>query len=397
MAPVASSINLTFNANYTGCHRVCWRTPGVGAYPLYDCTITVNCTGGGNSCSAIIPITVDNQTCDPVTFDGYVQACCEDEGSAEGRLPFSVTFTPNPNCKGYTIVCEGPVAVGSLAITNPGSGYAAGTTIPVTISGGGGAGATGTALVGDGGVLTTTIFPFGAGYVNGTYNNVPAVTLTGVGTGALFTVVVAGGQVFSATVVSGSNGSAYNIGDTFDFNAANLGGAGAGVVLTVNTVNTGQLQSVTLTAPGAGYTSAATATVAASGGIQATIGVVMDDCSAFDLDTCGATPVLTIPGVPLGTSFVACNTSPYVLPTGYDVEQNSCCYECTTITFTKSNTYANPSSTVYYQDCDSGQMIATVLAAGGGVGPVCAINGSWFVVESDPITGTTSVTVGASC
>ncbi len=401
MALVAASINLQFNANYAGCHRVCWRTPGVGAYPLYDCTIQVNCVGGGNTCSATIPIMVDNQSCDPVLFDGYVQACCEDIASPNGQLPFAETFTPNPNCKGYTITCEGPVGVASLVITNAGSGYVAGATVPIVISGGGGAGATANAIIGNGGVSdtagSTTIFPFGAGYVNGTYNNVPAVTLTGIGAGALFTVVVAGNQVFSVDVVAGSNGTGYNIGDTFNFNPANLGGAGGGVVVTINTVNTGTVQNVVLTAPGAGYTSVATGTLPASGGILATVGLIMEGCSTIDLDTCGGTPILVIPNIPLGTSFVACNTSAYAFPPEYDVDQNACCYECTTITFTKSNTYTNPSSTVYYQDCDTGEMIATVLVAGGGVGPVCAINGSWFVIESNPITGTTSVTVGAAC
>lgn len=397
MAPIPASINLTFNANYVGCHRVCWRAPGNGAYPLYDCTITVNCTGGGNSCSAIIPIMVDNASCDPVVFDGYVQACCEDEASLEGRLLFSETFTPNPNCKGYTITCVGPVGVASIAINNPGSGYVAGATIAVPITGGGGAGATANALIGNGGISTGTVFPFGAGYVNGTYNNVPAVTLTGVGVGALFTVVVAGNQVLSATVVAGSNGTGYNIGDTISFNPVNLGGAGAGVVVTVNTVNTGTVQSITVTAPGAGYTSQATATVPPSGGgVQATATVVMGTCPTIDVDTCGATPVTTVNTPPLGTTFVACNTAAYVLPVQYTVNQDSCCYDCTTITFNKPGAY-NPSSTVYYQDCSTGQLVKTILAGGGTVGPVCAVTNSWFVVESNPVTGVTTITVGAAC
>jgi hypothetical protein len=373
----------------------------VGAYPLYDCTITVNCTGGGNSCSATIPITVDNASCDPVTFDGYVQACCEEEGSLEGRLPFSVIFTPNPNCKGYTITCVGPVGVASLVITNAGSGYVAGATIPVTITGGGGAGATANAIIGDGGVSdqagSTTVAPLGAGYVNGTYNNVPAVTLTGVGVGALFTVVVAGGQVVSADVVPGSNGTGYNVGDTITFNAANLGGSGAGVVVTINTINTGMVQNIVVTAAGTGYTSQATATIPASGGgITATAVVVMETCPTIDVDTCGATPVTTVNTPPLGTTFVACNTAPYSLPAEYTVVQDSCCYECTTITFNKPGAY-DPSSTVYYQDCETGQLVKTVLAGGGSVGPVCAINGSWFVVESDPVNGVTNIVVGAAC
>lgn len=398
MAPIAASINITFNANYAGCHRVCWRAPGVGAYPLYDCTLQVNCVGSGNSCSATVPIMVDNQSCDPVTYDGYVQACCEDIDSPNGKLPFSITFTPNPNCKGYTITCVGPVGVDYLVITNAGSGYVAGATLVVTISGGGGSGATATALVGDGGISTGTVFPFGSGYVDGTYTNVPAVTLTGVGTGALFDVVVVGGQVTSATIVAGSNGTGYNIGDTISFNAANLGGAGSGVVITVNTVNTGTVQSITVTAPGTGYTSVATATLPASGGgIRATATVVMENCPQIDLDTCGSSPVTTITGgVPLGTSFVACNTSAYSLPSEYDVDQDACCFECTSITFNKPGLYDSP-ALAYYQDCETGQLVKTTLTGGASLGPVCAINGSWFVVESDPVNGVTNITIGAAC
>lgn len=398
MALTPASINITFNANYTGCHRVCWRTPGVGAYPLYDCTTQVTCTGGGASCSAIIGIMVDNTLCVPQVFDGYVQACCEDIDSPNGKLPFSVTFTPNPNCKGYTITCIGPVTVNKVIIINPGSSYVPGATIPVSIVGGGGGGAMANAIIGNGGIGDqagdTTIFPAGSGYVNGTYNNVPAVTLTGTGSGALFKVVVFSNVVITADVVVGSNGTGYLPGDTFTFNTANIGGVGSGVVVTVNTVNTGMVQNVVMVAPGAGYTSQATATIPPSGGIQATFGVKMGSCPLVDISTCGNPPFSL--QLPLGTGFVACATTPPAVPQQYSETQDACCSTCNFVTFTKADPYGPP-ATAYYTNCTTKAIIATVLTGGAVLGPVCAVTGSWFVIESDPVNGSTSIVVGAFC
>lgn len=72
----------------------------------------------------------------------------------------------------------------------------------------------------------------GAGYVNGTYINVPLTG--GTGTGAQATVVVAGGTVTTVTVTV--VGSAYVVGDTLSATAASLGGAGAGFSIKVETI-----------------------------------------------------------------------------------------------------------------------------------------------------------------
>lgn len=397
MALTPANLLINFISNYAGCHRICYRQGGAGPYTCTSCQpCTTNCAGNGAPCSTTIPIMVDNASCVPTVFDGYVQACCEDLTSLNGQIPFSITFTPNPNCKGYTITCVGPVSVNNISLTNPGSGYVAGATIPITISGGGGVGAAATALIGNGGIDIVSASNPGAGYVDGVYANVPAQTLTGVGSGALFTVTVVGGLVTIANVVPGFNGTLYNPGDTFTFLAANLGGAGAGVIIGVSTVNSGQIQSITMTNNGSGYTSQATATFLFSGGgITATGIVLMSPCPAIDIDTCGPTPPLILPGIPLGTGFVACNTTPYQLPPQYTVDQDACCFDCTTITFTK--TLGNPFSTVYHEDCSTGQFFSSVLSGGGTVGPVCAVTGSWFVIESNPVTGITNIAVGIAC
>lgn len=81
-------------------------------------------------------------------------------------------------------------------------------------------------------ILTFSSIAGGAGYTNGTYLNVP---LTGLpGTGALATVVVAGGAVISVTITAGGNG--YFVGNVLSALAANIGGTGSGFSATIGTV-----------------------------------------------------------------------------------------------------------------------------------------------------------------
>ena len=87
-------------------------------------------------------------------------------------------------------------------------------------------------------IVTASRTTFGFGYVDGSYINVPAVTLTGSGYGATFDVVtISYGEVVSIGVISGGNG--YAVGDTFTFSAASLGGTGSGFVGVVNTILSG--------------------------------------------------------------------------------------------------------------------------------------------------------------
>lgn len=99
-----ATITVTFTANYAGPHRICWRVQGDTG--PYVCTNIVTCAGGGNVCQAVVSIMVDPESCDPVTYEGYIQATCNAEGSSVGQVPWVVTFTPNPVCKGYTLTCN---------------------------------------------------------------------------------------------------------------------------------------------------------------------------------------------------------------------------------------------------------------------------------------------------
>lgn len=97
-----ATLTVNFTANYTGSHRICWRQCNIGTY---TCTNLVECVGGGNVCSAIISIMVDPESCDPVCFEGYIQAACNPENSTVDRIPWSTTFTPTPICVPYAIAC----------------------------------------------------------------------------------------------------------------------------------------------------------------------------------------------------------------------------------------------------------------------------------------------------
>lgn len=397
MASIPGTITVNFTSNYAGPHRVCWRIGGTGPY---DCTTIVNCGGGGAACTANIAVTVDNETCDPVVFDGYVQATCQLEGSLVDRVPFTNTFTPNPSCKGYTLTCES-VPVASVTIDNPGSGYNPMAPPAVSIATGPGVGATATAEVGNGGILTQTITTGGAGYVDGTYTNVPAVTLTGTGSGALYTVVVLGGVVVSVVLTDPGTsaveaGSGYNIGDTFEFNNANLGGAGTGVVITVNTLNTGMITFINMNTFGSGYISVPSVTVPAPGaGVQALFTAVLGTCAIYNAGAnCDST---TKPNITLGLneSTIVCNPVTPPAPEnpndGLTITQDVCCYNC------KSYTVDIPAGSVVrviYTDCATRQLHKSTLT-----GPIsatnCLVEGSLLVQHiSGPVSTTT---VGLVC
>lgn len=395
MAAIPATINVNFTSNYAGGHRVCWRIGNAGPY---NCSTVVTCLGGGNPCSANIGITVDNETCDAVTFEGYVQAICEDIGSLNGRVPFSTTFTPNPTCDSYHITCNS-VGVASFLVTSPGSAYIPGAPPLVTVTGTGTL-AAGTAVVGDGGIKGQTLTNGGTGYNGGgsaVFLNVPAVTLTGIGSGALYDVTVTTGVVTAVTLstLPTAPGVDYALGDTFEFSNANLGGTGSGVIITVATLNTGEIQYIMLTNAGSGYSSVPSVTIAPSGGLLAAATAIMAPCTTLDgYFNCDATAKTPIDHVSLGHSFNSCFSASPVLPPGYTLAEQGCCYDCISITVNKpiGNT-AN--ADFYYTACDTRNLVKVTLVPGSNF-VYCAVNNSWLIEEVDP-SGTTTVVTGAVC
>lgn len=196
MALENAEITIQFTAQWTGDHRVCYREVGA---PTYICTIPGSPSGdpgihtycaAGNTCQYNIPIQVDNETCDQVDYEGYVQAVCEDESSLTGRIPFTISFIPSPDCRRFEITCD---------------------NVPV---------------------LDVTGFPTGTGYADGVYPGLPAIG--GGGSNATFTVTVAGGIITNVTV--DTPGSGYTSAPTVDLSSISFT-PGTVAVLVVNLDN----------------------------------------------------------------------------------------------------------------------------------------------------------------
>lgn len=387
MAPVAATLEVTFISNFAGQHRVCWRiVPNL----IYDCTTITICSGMGNSCTAIIPITVDNESCDAVTYEGYAQASCEDETSLSGRTPFSITFTPSPVCDSYRVTCDN-TSVASITVTNPGTGYDPLVPPVIPVAGGGGAGATATPVVNADTFLTNG----GVGYTPGVYNNVPLLNVTGTGTGALATITVAAGGNIVSFFAGGitTSGSGYFPGNLFGVNnATQLGGTGTGFEAQFGP-NYGTITSISST-PGSGYTSVPTAIIPAPAiGITALATVVLAPCPTQTLgSSCNGSAADVITGMELGQSARACmTTTPIALPE-YVIIQEGCCYDCVTVDFAVSG--LSPATDIYYTDCVTHEVTVTTVAPGGTFGPICMVNNSWYW---DPASSVVTVNIGVAC
>jgi len=170
MSLVAAQIPVSWISNYPGPHRVCYRVVGA---PSYICTVPgtpgpgyhPNCAGGGAPCSYNIEIMVDNETCDQVDYEGYVQAACEDEASLIGRIPFAVSFIPAPACKRFEVTCDNS-PVEDVTINDGGTGYSDGVYNGLPATGGGGAGATFDVTVAGGVITVVAVATPGSGYTS---------------------------------------------------------------------------------------------------------------------------------------------------------------------------------------------------------------------------------------
>ncbi len=85
------------------------------------------------------------------------------------------------------------------------------------------------------GVETLGAITEGTGYTNGTYTNIPLTG--GTGTGAHATIVVSGGEVDSVTITN--KGKGYTVSDSLSALAANIGGTGSGFAVVVASLSAG--------------------------------------------------------------------------------------------------------------------------------------------------------------
>ena len=385
----SSILRIIFTNTWIGLHRICWRIYTGDPTAVYDCSTTVNCTSIQEWTEDITITELDNETCDDIVYEGYVQAICIDEDSLTGRIPFTSTFEPVPvDCVAYLIRCN-TTSIDDIDITNVGSGYTPGSPVTITISGGGGTGADLDGVVGNGGIKTWTITDGGTAY-NGSgtavFSNIAATTITGTGTGAVFNVTVTAGVITALELVSRENGSGYAVSDTFRFLAADLGGnTGTEATITVNSLNTGEIQDITVNNAGSGYTSVPTAVFDSSpSGITAIGTVLMNNCTEFNYNDCSGAISAKV-GMELGQSGIMCDNGAVgglldELLTGYTSVASGCCYSCNTVRFT-------PSSEIdlYYTNASTGAFTKSTISTQTDIN---LVEGSYWWIPS-----TTSVTV----
>ena len=153
-------------------------------------------------------------------------------------------------------------ALTTIIVTNGGSGY---TSVPtVGITGGGGSGATATAVISGGAITSLTVSNSGSGYTSA-----PTVAFSGGGgTGGAATAVLATRAV--STIAVSAPGSAYTAAPTVTLAGGSGTGGAAAAVLTATT-----LASIALTYAGTGYTSAPTVSITGGGGSGATATVTI--------------------------------------------------------------------------------------------------------------------------
>ena len=146
-------------------------------------------------------------------------------------------------------------SVGTIGITNPGSGYVAAPTVTISApndANGVQATAVATITLGSGGITAINVTAGGAGYTAVPGVIIGAPDQTG-GTQATAYATISGGAVVAVTVVNA--GSGYTTAPSITFSS----GAAAATAV----VATGQVNSITLTNAGTGYTSAPTVTLSA--------------------------------------------------------------------------------------------------------------------------------------
>ena len=120
MAIKVAEITVDFTATVDGCHRCAVRVQGSG--DPYDTSNEVVCPGLG-PCQIIVQQMVNTTSCDgAVTFEGYIQPCCEDVTSAAHQTPWTILYNPTVVCERYEITIDEGNLTG-MEIKDPGYLY----------------------------------------------------------------------------------------------------------------------------------------------------------------------------------------------------------------------------------------------------------------------------------
>jgi len=306
---VTATITVDFTANYAGQHRVCFRIQGSG--DPYDCTTVVNCVGGGTTCQAIFTTDVNTTSCDgPVTFEGYVQAVCEDILSLNGRLAWTADFVPNPVCTRHELTC----AIGEIdAIDIIDGGYLFLIGDPVVVTRDGGDTESLDAIIsintlGDG--ILNSISGLLSGGINYTATDVISVDNAAFGTGATITVDSVDGSGTILTYTLTTNGSGYTGPGAFTYTGGTGTGCNFDFVEGVDFDSLGRVLSFTITNGGL-YSEVPTITIPVSldgGGLNVVAHIA--DCPAFLNvgEDCADNP-FSIVGLQHGDTYAVCTNA----------------------------------------------------------------------------------------
>lgn len=388
MASKPAKIRVTWQPNSAIPHRVCWRESGLSPEPEYACTTDAthpNC--GTSDCSYDIPITIDDETCDTVSYEGYVQPTCYDESSMTGRIPFTVDFVPTPACTRYQVICENS-PVGSVTIDNPGSGYDPLNPPALVFSGGSGVGAAADVTVGDGEIQSLAISVAGAGYSNGSY---PGTALIGgSGAGATADITISGGVVTVADVVAG--GSGYLDGEVLAPDPTVVGVPGTPAELTANS-DYGSVIDITVTDGGDGYTSAPTVVIDAPSPGTTSLGrAFLRGCSELTVQDCSGASAETIAvgTYQPGESVFFCGESEPSTGDDYSVvEDGNCLCDCVELELRNDG---GDTVDLLYILCN-GVVETNTLGAASSI-TKCIVEGSLQYTENGPTSSFASVNNG---
>ncbi len=413
--PVPALLNFQFDStNTSGCYRIMSRIQGSGdpytntpvaCTPFVPPTLSVPCT-------AQIGITVDDETCDPVTYEGYIQPCCHDVASLEGRVPFTVTFTPNPVCKSYEVTCLS-AGVQSVLVDTIGQGYdPLNLTEIVTITDPAGTLATAECIIQDGGIETFLETVAGVAnnlLLNGSFSNDFVVSV--VGAPSIIASVdyeITLGLVTSINITSvldnpGAPGSGYSVLDTFTLPAP-VGGWATPPEYQVTALDTGKILVCVVTAPGSGYTGPTLATIPAptlGGPVQALLSVVNNPCnpiSGFGNNCITNTPAAVLNDIYIGSTVQMCRRGDIgAIPADLDIVEGGCCADQTCNEYTVET---DPSFTgkIFLTACDT--LVSTAIKVV--IPPMvpyaigCALTGSVVIMPPSQASLVT-ITAGALC
>ena len=197
-------------------------------------------------------ITIDHNT----AFDADHMMNIDASGSAVAMVvATNFIYTNNVGLYGQNLngqLSQLNNATNAFNFSNHGSGYTAAPT--VSLSSGGGSGATATAHIANGCIVGLTITSGGSGFTSAPtilFSNDEGIDAVGVG-------IITGGQLTGIQMLD--VGSGYT-----DANVDVYGGGGSGVVATANIAN-GVVDYITMTNNGSGYTSAPTVSFSGGGG-----------------------------------------------------------------------------------------------------------------------------------